>query len=425
MSGVARIMLARGVEVTGTDAKDVPVLKALASEGATVWVGFDPEHQAGADAVVMSSSIRPDNVELVAARDRGVPVLHRAQGLAALMVGQRAVAVAGANGKTTTTSLLTVALQGCGARPVVRRRGRARQARDQRPPGHRRRLRRRGRRERRLLRRLPPRGRHRHERAAGSPRLLRQLQGCPGGLRRLRAHDPARRAARDVRRRPRGRRARRGKRRGHGTRVVTYGFDPGADVVLTEHRQDGLTSAADLRDGTGRVPRPRGAGPAQRAQRCRRLRGGRPRPRPGPGTGARRSRVLHRHPTPLRAQGHRRRRRCRRRLRPQRRQGDRGRRDRRQPRRGQRPTRRRLPAAPLQPHQGLRGRARSRPRPGRRRHRHGRLRGAGGPPPRSVRRARGAGRPRRADPRPRSHYVPSWSQVAATVAGLARPGTSC
>ena len=117
MSGVARIMLARGMQVTGSDAKDVPVLRALASEGATVWVGFDAAHQAGADAIVMSSSIRDDNPELVAAHERGIPVLHRAQGLAALMKGRRGVAVAGANGKTTTTSLLTVALQGCGLDP--------------------------------------------------------------------------------------------------------------------------------------------------------------------------------------------------------------------------------------------------------------------------------------------------------------------
>jgi UDP-N-acetylmuramate--alanine ligase len=117
MSGVARIMLARGITVTGSDAKDVPVLRALASEGAAVWVGFDPEHQANADAIVMSSSIREDNRELVAARERGIPVLHRAQGLASLMKGRRGVAVAGANGKTTTTSLLTVALQGCGLDP--------------------------------------------------------------------------------------------------------------------------------------------------------------------------------------------------------------------------------------------------------------------------------------------------------------------
>ena len=117
MSGVARIMAARGLSVSGSDAKDVPVLLALEREGAQVWVGFDAEHQSGADTVVMSSSIRDDNVELRAARERGVPVLHRAQALAALMEGYRSVAVAGANGKTTTTSMLTVALQAAGLDP--------------------------------------------------------------------------------------------------------------------------------------------------------------------------------------------------------------------------------------------------------------------------------------------------------------------
>ena len=119
VSGVARLLLARGLTVTGSDAKPVPVLTALEREGARVWVGFDPEHQEGADTLVMSSSIREDNVELVAARERGVPVLHRAQALALLMQGQRAVAVAGANGKTTTTSMLTVALRATGLDPSL------------------------------------------------------------------------------------------------------------------------------------------------------------------------------------------------------------------------------------------------------------------------------------------------------------------
>lgn len=117
MSGVARIMLARGMSVSGSDAKEVPVLLALEREGAQVWVGFDAAHQSSADTIVMSSSIRDDNVELRAARERGRPVLHRAQALAALMEGRRAVAVAGANGKTTTTSMLTVALQAGGLDP--------------------------------------------------------------------------------------------------------------------------------------------------------------------------------------------------------------------------------------------------------------------------------------------------------------------
>jgi UDP-N-acetylmuramate--alanine ligase len=117
MSGVARVMLAQGMTVTGSDAKDSPVLSALAAEGAVVHVGHDPSHVDGADTVVISSAIREANVELAHARARGLRVLHRSQALAALMQGRRRVAVAGANGKTTTTSMLTVALQACGADP--------------------------------------------------------------------------------------------------------------------------------------------------------------------------------------------------------------------------------------------------------------------------------------------------------------------
>lgn len=117
MSGVARIMLARGLTVSGSDAKESPVLQALAAEGATVHVGHDPSHITGADTVVISSAIREGNPELRAARAAGTRVLHRAQALAATMSEHTRVAVAGANGKTTTTSLLTVALQACGTDP--------------------------------------------------------------------------------------------------------------------------------------------------------------------------------------------------------------------------------------------------------------------------------------------------------------------
>jgi UDP-N-acetylmuramate--alanine ligase len=117
MSGVARVMLARGTRVSGSDAKETPVLAALAAEGATVWVGHDATHLDGVYTEVVSSAIRETNVELASARERGLRVLHRAQALASTMTGSRRVAVAGANGKTTTTSMLTVALQHCGVDP--------------------------------------------------------------------------------------------------------------------------------------------------------------------------------------------------------------------------------------------------------------------------------------------------------------------
>ena len=117
MSGVARVMLAQGIAVSGSDAKESLVLTALAAEGAVVNVGHDASHVAGADTVVISSAIREGNVELREARSRGLRVLHRSQALASVMRGSRKVAVAGANGKTTTTSMLTVALQYCGLDP--------------------------------------------------------------------------------------------------------------------------------------------------------------------------------------------------------------------------------------------------------------------------------------------------------------------
>jgi UDP-N-acetylmuramate--alanine ligase len=117
MSGVARVMLAQGLAVSGSDAKDSLVLTALAAEGAEVYIGHDATHLKAANTVVISSAIREDNVELRDARSRGLRVLHRSQALASVMRGSRRVAVAGTNGKTTTTSMLTVALQHCGVDP--------------------------------------------------------------------------------------------------------------------------------------------------------------------------------------------------------------------------------------------------------------------------------------------------------------------
>jgi UDP-N-acetylmuramate--alanine ligase len=117
MSGIARILLARGLPASGCDAKDSHTLAALAALGARVSVGHDPAHLAAADTVVASAAIRDTHPELAAARRRGLPVLPRAAALAAVMAGSTGVAVAGTHGKTTTTSMLTVALQRCGADP--------------------------------------------------------------------------------------------------------------------------------------------------------------------------------------------------------------------------------------------------------------------------------------------------------------------
>ncbi|WP_343984374.1 UDP-N-acetylmuramate--L-alanine ligase [Pseudonocardia aurantiaca] len=118
MSGIARILLARGAAVSGSDAKDSRVVLALRALGADVAVGHDPAHLPAAPAtVVISSAIRASNPELVAARERGLPVVHRAEALAALTGGRRLAAVTGTAGKTSTTSMLTVALQHSGFDP--------------------------------------------------------------------------------------------------------------------------------------------------------------------------------------------------------------------------------------------------------------------------------------------------------------------
>jgi UDP-N-acetylmuramate--alanine ligase len=113
MSGIARILLTRGAVVTGSDAKDSTALAALRALGATVHVGHDAGHVDGARVVVYSAAIRETNPEMVVARERGLAVLPRVDALAELMRGRIGLAVAGTHGKTTTTSMLVVALQHC------------------------------------------------------------------------------------------------------------------------------------------------------------------------------------------------------------------------------------------------------------------------------------------------------------------------
>lgn len=117
MSGIARIMVMSGIPVSGSDAKESAVVEVLRTLGATVHIGHAPTNLGDADTLVVSSAIRADNPELVEARRRGLRILHRSGALASLMAGHRAVAVAGTHGKTTTTSMTTVALQACSLDP--------------------------------------------------------------------------------------------------------------------------------------------------------------------------------------------------------------------------------------------------------------------------------------------------------------------
>ncbi|MCI4010247.1 UDP-N-acetylmuramate--L-alanine ligase [Brevibacterium sp. ZH18] len=117
MSGIARIMVMNGVPVSGSDAKGSAVVEVLRTLGARVEIGHSVDNLGAADTLVISSAIRKDNPELVEAQRRGMRILHRSGALASLMANKTAVAVAGTHGKTTTTSMTTVALQACGLDP--------------------------------------------------------------------------------------------------------------------------------------------------------------------------------------------------------------------------------------------------------------------------------------------------------------------
>ncbi|MCG5212425.1 UDP-N-acetylmuramate--L-alanine ligase [Streptosporangium sp. KLBMP 9127] len=117
MSGIARILLKRGVRVTGSDARSTEMVAELRRLGATVHIGHAASHVKNVDTVVVSTAIRDSNPELGEALRQGLRIIPRAAALAAVMAGRNAVAIAGTHGKTTTTSMLTVALQKCGADP--------------------------------------------------------------------------------------------------------------------------------------------------------------------------------------------------------------------------------------------------------------------------------------------------------------------
>jgi UDP-N-acetylmuramate--alanine ligase len=118
MSAIALFLARMGHRVSGSDLKDLPVLARLGAAGVKVYVGHDPAHVAGdLDAVVYSTAIPANNIELEAARARGLPVLHRAAMLRAIVAAKRSIAVAGSHGKTTTSSMLTLILRAAGLDP--------------------------------------------------------------------------------------------------------------------------------------------------------------------------------------------------------------------------------------------------------------------------------------------------------------------
>ncbi len=119
MSGIAEVLLNLGYTISGSDAADNANVKRLREKGATVHIGHQADNIDGADVVVVSSAIKPDNPELVTARAHRLPVVRRAEMLAELMRLKSCVAVAGTHGKTTTTSMVATLLDAGGFDPTV------------------------------------------------------------------------------------------------------------------------------------------------------------------------------------------------------------------------------------------------------------------------------------------------------------------
>jgi len=111
MSGIAELLVNLGYDVTGSDAKRSESTDRLEKLGVRVWSGHDAAHVGSADVVVVSSAIRTDNAEITEARRRNIPVIPRAEMLAELMRLRYGIAIAGAHGKTTTTSMVALILE--------------------------------------------------------------------------------------------------------------------------------------------------------------------------------------------------------------------------------------------------------------------------------------------------------------------------
>jgi UDP-N-acetylmuramate--alanine ligase len=119
MSGIAEVLMNLGYTVQGSDAADNANVKRLRDKGAKVFIGHDARHVDGAEVLVVSSAIKRENPELVAAREKRLPVVRRAEMLAELMRLKSCVAIAGTHGKTTTTSLVAALFDAAGFDPTV------------------------------------------------------------------------------------------------------------------------------------------------------------------------------------------------------------------------------------------------------------------------------------------------------------------
>jgi UDP-N-acetylmuramate--alanine ligase len=111
MSAIARVMVDLGYKVSGSDVKQKELTDKLAARGAEVHIGHHPDHVSGADLVVFSTDIPSDNVELLEAKRQNIPLIHRSDMLARILNERFGIAVSGAHGKTTTSSMIALVME--------------------------------------------------------------------------------------------------------------------------------------------------------------------------------------------------------------------------------------------------------------------------------------------------------------------------
>ncbi len=119
MSGIAEVLLNLGYKITGSDLNDTEITKRLKSLGVGIFLGHKGENVSGADVVVTSTAVRPDNPEVIKAHELGIPVIPRAEMLAELLKMKFSIAVSGTHGKTTTTSMIATVLASGGLDPTM------------------------------------------------------------------------------------------------------------------------------------------------------------------------------------------------------------------------------------------------------------------------------------------------------------------
>jgi UDP-N-acetylmuramate--alanine ligase len=119
MSAIATVLMARGFAVSGSDLRESDAIRRLRALGASIHIGHAPEHVTAGQVVVISRAVPGENIEVQAALRKGLPIMHRAEMLAVLMEGKRAIAVVGTHGKTTTTSMTAIILDAAGRDPTM------------------------------------------------------------------------------------------------------------------------------------------------------------------------------------------------------------------------------------------------------------------------------------------------------------------